>query len=119
MFGGSVSSSFLALAELPASEAENAAKMVEGLPALHFSFSAGLLSLSLLILVSILFEKLGVKLGIPGSIFLFFAGLFSHVCGFSFESFPLEELHVVALCILLYLFLYSSNKKYNNCTVHS
>ncbi len=102
MFGGSVSSSFLALAELPASEAENAAKMVEGLPALHFSFSAGLLSLSLLILVSILFEKLGVKLGIPGSIFLFFAGLFSHVCGFSFESFPLEELHVVALCILLF-----------------
>ena len=102
MFGGSVSSSLFALAELPASEAENAAKMVEGLPALHFSFSSALLSLSLLILVSILFEKLGVKLGMPGSIFLFFAGLFYHVCGFSFESFPLEELHVVALCILLF-----------------
>ena len=102
MFGGVVPFWLLALAELPASEAENAAKIAESLPVLHFSFSSALLSLSLLILVSILFEKLGVKLGIPGSIFLFFAGLFSHVCGFSFESFPLEELHVVALCILLF-----------------
>ena len=86
----------------PAREIEAAGEVLESLPALHFSFPAALLSLSLLILVSILFEKLGVKLGIPGSIFLFFAGLFSHVSGFSFESFPLEELHVVALCILLF-----------------
>ena len=86
----------------PAAEVETAGEILQSLPALHFSFPAALLSLSLLILVSILFEKLGVKLGIPGSIFLFFAGLFSHVSGFSFESFPIEELHVVALCILLF-----------------
>ena len=86
----------------PTKEIEAAGEMLETLPVLHFSFPNALLSLSLLILVSILFEKLGVKLGIPGSIFLFFAGLFSHISGFSFESFPIEELHVVALCILLF-----------------
>ena len=76
--------------------------MIEKLPSLDFSFSSALLSLSLLILVSIVFDKLGLKLGIPSSIFLFFIGLFSHLSGFSFETFPLEELHVVALCILLF-----------------
>ena len=91
----------LALDE-PVAEIESTVEMIERLPSLHFSFQGALLSLSLLLLVSILLEKLGVKLGIPGSIFLFFTGLFSHVSGFSFESFPLEEVHVVSLCILLF-----------------
>ena len=91
----------LALTE-PMSEIESAGEIVQNLSSFQFSFTAGILSFSLLILVSILFEKLGIKLGIPGSIFLFFVGLFSHISGFSFESFPLEELHAVALCILLF-----------------
>ena len=101
MVSSLVELTILALAE-PAAEVETAGEILQSLPALHFSFPAALLSLSLLILVSILFEKIGVKLGIPGSIFLFFAGLFSNVSGFSFESFPIEKLHVVALCILLF-----------------
>jgi len=76
--------------------------MIDKLPALDFSFTSALLSLSILILVSIVFDKFGLKLGIPGSIFLFFLGLFSHLSGFSFETFPLEQIHVVALCILLF-----------------
>ena len=101
MFANLVPVSILALIG-PATEAETAGEVHQNLPVIHFSFPAALLSLSLLILVSILFEKLGVRLGIPGSIFLFFAGLFSHLSGFSLESFPIEELHVVALCILLF-----------------
>ena len=101
MFANLVPFSILALIG-PATEAETAGEVHQNLPVIHFSFPAALLSLSLLILVSILFEKLGVRLGIPGSIFLFFAGLFSHLSGFSLESFPIEELHVVALCILLF-----------------
>ena len=101
MFANLVPFSTLALIG-PATEAETAGEVHQNLPVIHFSFPAALLSLSLLILVSILFEKLGVRLGIPGSIFLFFAGLFSHLSGFSLESFPIEELHVVALCILLF-----------------
>ena len=69
---------------------------------LHFSFETGLLALSCLLVVSIFTEKVGLQIGIPGSIFLFFAGLFSHISGFSFESFPLEEIHVVALSVLLF-----------------
>ena len=101
MFANLVPFSILALIG-PATEVETAGEVHQNLPVIHFSFPAALLSLSLLILVSILFEKLGVRLGIPGSIFLFFAGLFSHLSGFSLESFPIEELHVVALCILLF-----------------
>jgi len=69
---------------------------------LHFSFETGLLGLSCLLILSILTEKLGLRIGIPGSIFLFFAGLFSHVSGFGFARFPLEEIHVVALSVLLF-----------------
>ena len=69
---------------------------------LHFSFETGLLALSCLLVVSIFTEKVGLQIGIPGSIFLFFAGLFSHISGFSFEGFPLEEIHVVALSVLLF-----------------
>ena len=69
---------------------------------LHFSFEAGLMALSCLLILSIFAEKIGLRIGIPGSIFLFFTGLFSHVSGFSFESFPLEEVHAVALSVLLF-----------------
>ena len=81
---------------------EAAEAIIEKLPSFNFSFTYALLALSLLILVSIFFDRFGLKLGIPGSIFLFFIGLFSHMSGFNFETFPLEELHVVALCILLF-----------------
>tara|TARA_X000000950_G_scaffold104700_1_gene131992 strand:+ start:798 stop:2207 length:1410 start_codon:yes stop_codon:yes gene_type:complete len=101
MFANLVPFSILALIG-PATEVETAGEVHQNLPVIHFSFPAALLSLSLLILFSILFEKLGVRLGIPGSIFLFFAGLCSRLSGFSLESFPIEELHVVALCILLF-----------------
>ena len=47
-----------------------------------------------------MFEKLGSKLGTIRSIFLFFAGLFSHVSGFGFESFPIEELHAVTFTLI-------------------
>tara|TARA_X000000950_G_scaffold91447_1_gene115116 strand:+ start:1058 stop:2470 length:1413 start_codon:yes stop_codon:yes gene_type:complete len=110
MLAAIVSHSLLALKE-PGAEIEAATGMLEKLPSLHFSFQGALLSLSLLLLVSILSEKLGVKLGIPGSIFLFFAGLFFHVSGFSFESFPLEQVHVVSLCILLFFSGLSFDRK--------
>jgi len=96
--------------------------IIDKLPSFNFSFTYGLLALSLLILVSIVFDKLGLKLGIPGSIFLFFIGLFFHLSGFSFETFPLEELHVVALCILLFFSGLSFDRtilKRNNLLVNS
>ena len=43
------------------------------------------------------------RLGIPGSIFLFFCGLFFHISGYNFELFPVEEIHVIALSILFFL----------------
>ena len=49
-----------------------------------------------------MFDKLGAKFGMPGSILLFFSGLFFHISGYNFDLFPLEELHVVALSILLF-----------------
>ena len=76
--------------------------VVQGVASFHFSFVSALVCLSLLIVVSIVFDKLGAKLGIPGSIFLFFCGLFFHVSGYNFELFPVEEIHVVALSILLF-----------------
>ena len=70
---------------------------------LQFSFVYALLSLSLLLIIGIIFDKVGLKLGIPGSIFLFFSGLFFHnVTGFNLETFPLEEIHVVSVTILLF-----------------
>lgn len=76
--------------------------VLQGVTSFHFTFISALVCLSLLIIVSIVFDKLGAKLGIPGSIFLFFCGLFFHVSGYNFELFPLEEIHVVALSILLF-----------------
>ena len=101
---------------------EAAEAIIEKLPSFNFSFTYALLALSLLILVSIFFDKFGLKLGIPGSIFLFFIGLFSHMSGFNFETFPLEELHVVALCILLFFSGLSFDRtilKRNNLLVNS
>ena len=69
---------------------------------LHFSFETGLLALSCLLILSIFTEKIGRRLGIPGAIFLFFVGLFFHVSGFSFKGFPLEEVHAIALTVLLF-----------------
>ena len=69
---------------------------------LHFSFETGLLALSCLLILSIFTEKIGRRLGIPGAIFPFFVGLFFHVSGFGFNSFPLEEVHAIALTVLLF-----------------
>ena len=84
------------------STSEAAEGFLKGITSFHFTFESALLCLSLLIIFSIVFDKLGVRLGIPGSIFLFFSGLFFHVSGYDFDEFPLEELHVVALSILLF-----------------
>ena len=75
---------------------------LDQVPQLHFSFEAGLMALSCLLILSIFAEKIGLRIGIPGSIFLFFTGLLSHVSGFSFERFPLEEVHAIALSVLLF-----------------
>ena len=90
---------FLAVESLPVEAVERAE---EGLQSLHFSFQSGLLAIALLLIVSIIADKFGSKIGIPGSIILFFAGLFCHVYGYSFENFPLEQIHVVALSVLLF-----------------
>ena len=82
---------------------DNAAEsLFDGITSFNFTFESALLCLSLLIVLSIIFDKLGVRLGMPGSILLFFSGLFFHLSGYSFELFPLEQLHVVALSILLF-----------------
>lgn len=75
---------------------------IQGIASFQFTFTSALVCLSLLIIVSIVFDKVGAKLGIPGSIFLFFCGLFFHVSGYDFELFPVEEIHVIALSILLF-----------------
>ena len=84
------------------SVADGGQPLVEAISSFHFTFESALVCLSLLILVSIFFDKFGAKLGIPGSIFLFFCGLFFHVSGYDFRLFPLEEIHVIALSILLF-----------------
>ena len=84
------------------STAEAAEGIFEGIASFHFTFESALLCLSLLLISSIVFDRLGAKVGMPGSIFLFFCGLFFHISGYNFELFPIEELHVVALCILLF-----------------
>ncbi len=84
------------------STSEAAEGFLEGITSFHFTFESALLCLSLLIIFSIVFDKLGARLGMPGSILLFFSGLFFHVSGYDFDEFPLEELHVVALSILLF-----------------
>ena len=93
----------LIAAELAAPELAETSKGFSELfnsPELHFQ--SGLLVLGLLILVSTICDKLGFKLGIPGSIFLFIIGLSIHITGFSFESIPLEQVHTIALCVLLF-----------------
>ena len=82
------------------------------LKSMQFSFVSALLSLSLLLVIGIIFDKIGLKLGIPGSIFLFFSGLFFHeVTGFNLERFPLEEVHVVSVTILLFFSGLAFSKK--------
>ena len=54
--------------------ADGAQPLVEAISSFHFTFESALVCLSLLILVSIFFDKFGAKLGMPGSIFLFYAG---------------------------------------------
>ena len=81
------------------SEAEKALSSVSSL---QFSFSGALIFFALLIIVSTIFDKIGRKLSIPGTIFVFFLGLFSNFAGFSYEAVPLEQVHIVALCILLF-----------------
>ena len=92
----------LATESVPAEAVAEVTERLEGLESLHFDFQSGLLAIAVLLIVSIGSEKFGSKVGIPGSIILFFLGLFSHVTGFSFENFPLEEVHVVALSVLLF-----------------
>ena len=92
----------LASESVPAEAVADVTERFEGLESLHFDFQSGLLAIAILLIVSIGSEKFGSKIGIPGSIILFFLGLFSHVTGFSFENFPLEEVHVVALSVLLF-----------------
>ena len=92
----------LASESVPAEAVTDVTERFEGLESLHFDFQSGLLAIAILLIVSIGSEKFGSKIGIPGSIILFFLGLFSHVTGFSFENFPLEEVHVVALSVLLF-----------------
>lgn len=76
----------------------------------HFSFETGLLALACLLVLSIVTEKVGLRIGIPGSMFLFFAGLFSRISGFSLRDFPLEDIHVVALTALLFFSGLSINR---------
>ncbi len=58
---------------------------------LHFSFETGLLALSCLLVVSIFTEKVGLQIGIPGSIFLFFAGLFRIYLDLVLKAFRLRR----------------------------
>ena len=69
---------------------------------LSVSFQTTLVALALLLIVSTLCDRFGVKLSVPGSIFLFFLGLLINIANFTFESIPLEQIHVIALCILLF-----------------
>ena len=78
------------------------AERIASLQSIHFDFQSGLLAIALLLIVSIGSEKIASKTGIPRSLVLFFLGLFSHITTFSFEKFPPEEVHVVALTVLLF-----------------
>ena len=62
--------------ELHPSGGKAAEGLLEGITSFNFTFESALLCLSLLIILSIIFDKLGVRLGMPGSILLFFSGLF-------------------------------------------
>ena len=62
--------------ELHPSGGKAAEGLFEGITSFNFTFESALLCLSLLIILSIIFDKLGVRLGMPGSILLFFSGLF-------------------------------------------
>ena len=74
----------------------------EATTSLGMSFQTTLVALALLLIISTLCDKFGVKLSVPGSIFLFLLGLVINVANFTFESIPLEQIHVIALCILLF-----------------
>ena len=78
---------------------ENSARDI---PSLEISFQTTLVAFALLLIVSIFCDKFGIKLSIPGSIFLFFLGLFINIENFTFETIPLEQVHVIALCVLLF-----------------
>ena len=54
------------------------ASMTSGAP-LNLSFPSVLFAFSVLLLFSIVLDKLSQRIGIPGSIFLFFGGLFFHL----------------------------------------
>lgn len=47
-------------------------------------------------------DKFGIKLSIPGSLFLFLLGLSINIANFTFDMIPLEQVHVIALCVLLF-----------------
>ena len=79
-----------------------AEKALNSASSLQFSFQGALVFFALLVIVSTIFDKIGRKLSIPGTIFIFFLGLFSNFAGFSYETVPLEQVHIVALCILLF-----------------
>ena len=68
----------------------------------NFSHHSIALALSLLIVFAILTEKFGIKLGLPGSIFLFFSGLLFPGEKLDFESLPIEEVHIYAVSIMLF-----------------
>ena len=72
------------------------------IPSLEISFQTTLVAFALLLIVSIFCDKFGIKLSIPGSIFLFFLGLFINIENLAFETIPLEQVHVIALCVLLF-----------------
>lgn len=74
----------------------------EATSSLEISFQTTLIAFALLLIVSTLCDKFGAKLSIPGSIFLFLLGLCINIANFTFNTIPLEQVHVIALCVLLF-----------------
>ena len=74
----------------------------EEISSLEISFQTTLIAFALLLIVSTLCDKFGAKLSIPGSIFLFLLGLCINIANFTFNTIPLEQVHVIALCVLLF-----------------
>ena len=77
-------------------------KSSEAVSSMEISYQTTLLAFALLLIVSTLFDKFGIKLSIPGSIFLFIAGLCMNFANLTFDTMPLEQVHVIALCVLLF-----------------
>ena len=69
---------------------------------LNISFQTSLIAFSLLLIISVMCDKFGIKLSIPGSLFLFLLGLSINIANFTFDMIPLEQVHVIALCVLLF-----------------